>query len=259
MKHLHDRVNIIPVIAKADTMTPEECAEFKKMVAKEIAEHKIRIYEFPPDPDDAEEAKEHKQFKSRVPFAIVGSNTVCDVGQGRKVRCRKYPWGIVEVDNLEHNDFIALRNMIVRTHIIDLFDVTRFVHFENFRCRQLISTASNNDRVAPLNKDPFTQMEEQRREYEAHMKQEEAKREQIFQEKLAEKQEKLKQVEKEVDRHVEQMKVSLEQKRRDLEQKRAAFIQERMSFKQQYPDLQKYISSTSLSDKDKAKKKRSMF
>ena len=34
MKNLHDKVNIIPLIAKADTMTPEECARFKKQVDK---------------------------------------------------------------------------------------------------------------------------------------------------------------------------------------------------------------------------------
>ncbi len=34
MKQLHDRVNIIPVIAKADTMTPEELTSFKQRVSK---------------------------------------------------------------------------------------------------------------------------------------------------------------------------------------------------------------------------------
>lgn len=33
MKRLHDKVNLIPLIAKADTMTPEECIHFKKQVA----------------------------------------------------------------------------------------------------------------------------------------------------------------------------------------------------------------------------------
>lgn len=32
MKRLHDKVNIIPVLAKADTMTPDECTYFKKQV-----------------------------------------------------------------------------------------------------------------------------------------------------------------------------------------------------------------------------------
>lgn len=32
MKRLHEKVNVIPLIAKADTMTPEECQQFKKQV-----------------------------------------------------------------------------------------------------------------------------------------------------------------------------------------------------------------------------------
>ena len=36
---------------------------------------------------------------------------------GRKVRGRKYPWGVVEVENVEHCDFIALRNLLIRTHM----------------------------------------------------------------------------------------------------------------------------------------------
>lgn len=34
MQRLHDKVNIIPIIAKADTMTPEECTQFKKQVGQ---------------------------------------------------------------------------------------------------------------------------------------------------------------------------------------------------------------------------------
>ena len=34
-------------------------------------------------------------LQSRVPFAVMGSNSVMEVG-GRKVRARKYPWGIAE-------------------------------------------------------------------------------------------------------------------------------------------------------------------
>lgn len=38
----------------------------------------------------------------------------------RRVRYREYPWGVVEVENLKHNDFIALRDLIIRLlRIID--------------------------------------------------------------------------------------------------------------------------------------------
>lgn len=121
MKRLHDKVNIIPVLAKADTMTPDECTYFKKQVSSaflfqtfsttsrwflilkcvshhqvlnEIAQHKIKIYEFP-DVDDEELRKSQRALRERVPFAVVGSNTVVEV-DGRKIRGRRYPWGVVE-------------------------------------------------------------------------------------------------------------------------------------------------------------------
>ena len=61
MKRLHEKV-IIPLIAKADTLTPEECQQFKKQIMKEIQEHKIKIYEFP-ETDDEEENKLVKKIK----------------------------------------------------------------------------------------------------------------------------------------------------------------------------------------------------
>jgi len=33
MQQLHNKVNIIPLIAKADTMTADECRDFKKTVS----------------------------------------------------------------------------------------------------------------------------------------------------------------------------------------------------------------------------------
>lgn len=32
MRRLHDKVNIVPLIAKCDTLTADECREFKKTV-----------------------------------------------------------------------------------------------------------------------------------------------------------------------------------------------------------------------------------
>lgn len=37
MKRLHDKVNVIPLIAKADTLTPEECQLFKKQVRLSVS------------------------------------------------------------------------------------------------------------------------------------------------------------------------------------------------------------------------------
>lgn len=104
MQRLHDKVNIIPVIAKADTLTPEEIQQFKKQILNEIALHKIKIYDFPEPSDEEEEAKTLRQLRTRVPFAVVGANAIIEV-DGRKVRGRKYPWGIAE-GKLKWNYFI---------------------------------------------------------------------------------------------------------------------------------------------------------
>ncbi|XP_029514359.2 septin-7-like isoform X3 [Oncorhynchus nerka] len=141
MKRLHEKVNIIPLIAKADTMTPEECQQFKKQIMREITEHKIQIYEFP-ETNDEEENKMVKKIKDRLPLAVVGSNTIIVVNE-KRVRGRQYPWGVAEVENGEHCDFTILRNMLIRTHMQDLKDVTNNVHYENYRSRKLAAVTYN--------------------------------------------------------------------------------------------------------------------
>ena len=91
-------MNIIPVIAKADTMTPEEVSHFKRQIMNQIVQSKIRVYEFPEDGFEEEsERRENRKMKDRVPFAVVGSNTVIEGADGKKVRGSKYPWGTVDV------------------------------------------------------------------------------------------------------------------------------------------------------------------
>ncbi|XP_046418542.1 septin-7-like isoform X1 [Neodiprion fabricii] len=231
MQRLHDKVNIIPVIAKADTMTPDECAHFKKQILNEIAQHKIKIYEFPED-EEEEESKLHKVLRDRVPFAVVGANTVVEQ-DGKKVRGRKYPWGVAEVENLEHCDFIALRNMVIRTHLQDLKDVTNNVHYENFRCRTLAGLGVDGKPTRISNKNPLAQMEEEKREHDNKMKKMETEMEQVFEMKVREKKQKLKDSETDLQRRHEQMRRSLEQQVRELEEKRRAFESEKLSWEQQ--------------------------
>ncbi|RXG52341.1 Cytosolic non-specific dipeptidase, partial [Armadillidium vulgare] len=118
LKRLQNKVNIVPVIAKADTLTPAE------------------IYQFPEcDEDEDEDFKLQDQaLKASIPFAVIGSNCVIEVA-GKKVRGRQYPWGIVEVENAAHCDFVKLRTMLISTHMQDLKEVTQDVHYETFRAR----------------------------------------------------------------------------------------------------------------------------
>ncbi len=120
MKRLHDKVNVIPVIAKSDTMTPEEVTHFKRQILNQIRQANIRlvvfenilnasikmaffrIYEFPEEElvngiESEQDRKENRLMKDRVPFAIVGSNCLIENADGKKVRGRRYPWGVVDV------------------------------------------------------------------------------------------------------------------------------------------------------------------
>ena len=51
-------------------------------------------------------------LQASIPFAVVGSNQQIEA-KGKKVRGRLYPWGVVEVENPEHNDFLKLRTMLM--------------------------------------------------------------------------------------------------------------------------------------------------
>ena len=138
------------MIAKADTMTPEELLHFKKQILNQIQQAKIRIYEFPDeDGPGGVNSGESSKMKERVPFAIVGSNCLIEAEDGKKVRGRRYPWGTVDIENMAHCDFIPLRNMLIRTHLQDLKEVTNNVHYENFRCRKLAGVAGVSSEKIP--------------------------------------------------------------------------------------------------------------
>jgi len=86
MKSLHDKVNIVPVIAKSDTLTKKEVKTMKERILREIQQQNIQIYQFPEadeEEDDLEFIEINKELRQGVPFAVIGSNMVIDVN-GKK-------------------------------------------------------------------------------------------------------------------------------------------------------------------------------
>ncbi|ESO03208.1 hypothetical protein HELRODRAFT_185674 [Helobdella robusta] len=147
MKAIDHKVNIVPVIAKADTLTKSELLTLKAKVMEEIKKHQIQIYTLPDCDDDEDEdyKLQCKQLKEAVPFAVIGSNVMLEV-RSRKVRGRMYPWGVVEVENPEHCDFIKLRTMLI-AHMQDLQEVTQEVHYENFRSQKISQADGSVPRI----------------------------------------------------------------------------------------------------------------
>merc|ERR1712013_1450 len=263
MKKVHNKVNIIPIIAKADTLTGDECNRFKQQILKEIVDNQINIYRFPPLSED--EGDDLASLR-RIPFAVVGSNTVLEVN-GKKIRGRKYPWGIVEVENVEHCDFIALRNLLLRTHMQDLIDVTNDTHYESYRRERLSVLTGGGASItsATLNINPMEQIEREREDQEKKLQKMEQEMEQVFDMKVKEKKKKLADSEAEFNRKFEVTMRTLESSKKEIEERRKKFEVEREQFDQTYASEglnNKANSRSSLMkplDKDKKEKKKKLF
>lgn len=157
---------------------------------------------------------------SKVPFAIVGANTEVPSADGRKVRGRRYPWGVIEVDNEEHCDFVKLRQMLIRTHMEELKEHTNNFLYENYRSEKLAAMGVEQDPSVFKEVNPAVKQEEERTLHEQKLAKMEAEMKMVFQQKVAEKESKLRQSEQELyDRHRE-MKETLEKQRLELEEKK---------------------------------------
>ena len=138
LKKLCDVVNVVPVIAKSDSMTLEEREAFKQRIKEEFAFHNLRMFPYDEGEYDDEELQVNSYMKDLVPFAVVGSERTINVN-GRAVRGRQNRWGVINVEDENHCDFVALRNFLLRTHLQDLIETTSHIHYESFRQKQLMA------------------------------------------------------------------------------------------------------------------------
>ncbi|KAJ3527897.1 hypothetical protein NM208_g10480 [Fusarium decemcellulare] len=138
LKKLSDVVNVVPVIAKADSLTVEERQEFKERIKEEFAFHNLKMYPYDNDEFDDEERALNGQMKDLVPFAVVGSEKSIIVN-GKQVRGRQNRWGVINVEDETHCEFVHLRNFLLRTHLQDLIETTSQIHYETFRAKQLLA------------------------------------------------------------------------------------------------------------------------
>ncbi|XP_069502128.1 septin-12 isoform X2 [Ambystoma mexicanum] len=137
MKRLGKVVNVVPVIAKSDTLTLEEREEFKARIRQDLVTHEISIYPQRELDEDPEETMLNDQIREKIPFAVVGTDQEHQVN-GKLVLGRKTKWGIIEVENEAHCEFAHLRDLLIRSNLQDLKDITQNIHYENFRIQRLM-------------------------------------------------------------------------------------------------------------------------
>ncbi|KAI9789681.1 MAG: cell division control protein [Peltula sp. TS41687] len=138
LKKLSDVVNVVPVIAKSDSLTLEERAAFKERIKEEFEFHNLKMYPYDNDELDEEERSLNAQIKHIIPFAVVGSEKSIIVN-GKQVRGRQNRWGVINVEDENHCEFVYLRNFLTRTHLQDLIETTSQIHYEQFRAKQLLA------------------------------------------------------------------------------------------------------------------------
>ncbi|CAJ0942881.1 unnamed protein product, partial [Mesorhabditis belari] len=143
LRELSKRVNVIPIIAKSDTISKDDLIRFKSKILSELAQNHIEIYQFPTD--DETVAEINSQMNKFTPFAVIGSTDFVKKDDGKFVRARRYPWGIVEVENEDHCDFVKLRDALLRTNVDSLRERTHSVLYENYRRERLRSSMNDGD------------------------------------------------------------------------------------------------------------------
>ncbi|KAH0631792.1 hypothetical protein JD844_019607 [Phrynosoma platyrhinos] len=141
MRRLSKITNVVPVIAKADTLTLEERAEFRQRIQKDLKAHGIHVYpqvDFDDDPDDR---LLNDKIREKIPFAVVGADKEHQVNGkkvlGRKTNSHCKALRSRTVENPAHCEFPLLRDLLIRSHLQDLKDITHNVHYEQYRVRRL--------------------------------------------------------------------------------------------------------------------------
>ncbi|KAM8789065.1 septin-10 isoform 3-T3 [Rhynchonycteris naso] len=241
MKSLDSKVNIIPVIAKADAISKTELQKFKIKLMSELVNNGVQIYQFPTDDDTV--AKINASMNGHLPFAVVGSMDEVKVGN-KMVKARQYPWGVVQVENENHCDFVKLREMLICTNMEDLREQTHSRHYELYRRCKLEEMGFTD--VGPENKPLSLQetYEAKRHEFYGERQRKEEEMKQMFVQRVKEKEAMLKEAERELQAKFEHLKRVHHEERMKLEERRRLLEEEMMSFSKKKATSEIYQNQT---------------
>ncbi|XP_072294865.1 septin-8-A-like isoform X1 [Eucyclogobius newberryi] len=227
MKKLDSKVNIIPVIAKADTVSRSELDKLKIKIMSELVSNGVQIYNFPTEDEAVSEI--NASMNTYLPFAVIGSTEDVKVGN-KMVKARLYPWGSVQVENENHCDFVKLREMLLRVNMEDLREQTHARHYELYRRCKLeemgFKDADPNSKSFSLQET----YEAKRKEFLLELQRKEEEMRQMFVNKVKETEAELKEKERELHDRFEQLKRMHQEEKKNLEEKRRELEEEMNAF-----------------------------
>lgn len=147
MKHVNNLVNLVPIIAKSDSLTAEELASNKKLILEDLKSYginyyKFNEYEYEQDYIDDEIIEYNKYLNSLVPFSIIGANefkpSTTEEDELLKLRilnpANSKP---INIEMPEYNDFTILKNVLLITHLNEFKEITHEIIYENYRTEAL--------------------------------------------------------------------------------------------------------------------------
>lgn len=101
MRRLAPIVNIVPLIAKVDSMTKDEKKQFTQLIEDRLEKENIQVYML------------SEKTEKKV-YSIISSEQ----------HNRVYEWGTANVNNKSHSDVLLLRELIIQQRFCDVFSET---------------------------------------------------------------------------------------------------------------------------------------
>lgn len=123
LKCLHDKVPIVPIVAKADSATVEELAEQLHLIRARLEAANIQYFDFGEDDinEDWLEQPFDRQAFTTVGMAMAAAGTPAQVAPIRPMvrnvfavisNPRRYIWGTAREDDPTHSDTVRLHNAL---------------------------------------------------------------------------------------------------------------------------------------------------
>ncbi|KAL1918968.1 uncharacterized protein VTP21DRAFT_2349 [Calcarisporiella thermophila] len=138
---LGKRVNILPVVAKADTLTIAQSNLIKSCIREQVYE--LPVFRFETNASDEEDIatdewadpeleEENRELLQLYPFSIISAESATNMG-------RRYAWGFVNCLDPSHCDFTVVRAVLLVSHRQLLRDMTYRVYYERYRTEKLLA------------------------------------------------------------------------------------------------------------------------
>ncbi|KAL9536949.1 hypothetical protein MBANPS3_012225 [Mucor bainieri] len=188
LKRLSNRVNVIPIIGKADNLTLAQRNRLKPSIIKDIyTTYKIPIYGMPDEEDDDEEEEEEEEGSKKeakpttldqflqqfdyekedndtqsvldylhtIPFTVIAYEDEPETGNPIEISPeiklgRDFGWGSIDCLGEKYSDFVKLKHMLLSSHrrYLQLDTVERY--YEQYRTERLMyKRATKIGMVAP--------------------------------------------------------------------------------------------------------------